>query len=68
MFLNERKAAVELMCWMEIESLRALPIDSTIMRDVKAKQIRKKYFNKKYFFGSSSPASKQAQRDVSLWD
>ncbi len=52
------------MCWMEIEAYRGIPIGDKTIRDIKAKQLRNHYFNKKYFFGPSSPATKEQQRQV----
>ncbi len=64
MFLNKYCAAEDLMCWMDIEAFRGLPASDKFFRDLKARQIRKTYFNKHYFFGSKSPASKEAQRQT----
>lgn len=64
MFLNKHCAAEDLMCWMDIEAFRGLPATDKYFRDHKARQIRKAYFNKNYFFGPKSPASKEAQRQV----
>ena len=64
MFLNKCCAAEDLMCWMDIEAFRGLPASDKYFRSMKAKQIRKVYFNKKYFFGPKSPASKEAQRQT----
>lgn len=63
-FLNEHLAAQDLMCWMEIEAFRGIPVSDKAIRDIKAKQLRSHYFNKKYFFGPSSPATKEQQRQV----
>ena len=63
-FLNERLAAQDLMCWMEIEAFRGIPASDRTIRDIKAKQLRTNYFNKKYFFGPNSPATKEQQRQV----
>ena len=63
-FLNEHLAAQDLMCWMEIEAFRGIPATDRTIRDIKAKQLRVNYFNKKYFFGPSSPATKEQQRQV----
>ena len=63
-YLNENYAAQDLMCWMEIESFRGIPASDKHVRDLKARQLRRKYFNKKYFFGPNSPANKEAQRQV----
>ena len=53
------------MCWMEIESYRALPAGEKVVRNMKAKHIRDKYFTKKYFFGPQSPVTIDLQRQVS---
>lgn len=52
------------MCWMEIEAYRGIPVGDKTIRDIKAKQLRGHYFNKKYFFGPTSPATKEQQRQV----
>lgn len=65
-FLNDNNAAIDLMCWMEIESFRSIPLSDKVLRNIKSKQIRSKYFTKQYFFGSHSPASKDAQRQVNI--
>ena len=64
MFLNKVCAAEDLMCWMDIEGFRGIPASDKYFRNVKAKQIRKAYFNKSYFFGPKSPATKEAQRQT----
>lgn len=64
MFLNKHCAAEDLMCWMDIESFRGVPLTDKYVRNIKAKQLRKQYFNKDYFFGPHSPASKEAQRQT----
>lgn len=63
-FLNENLAAMDLMCWMDIEAFRGISIRDKHIRDIKARQLRSKYLNKKYFFGPDSPANKEAQRQV----
>ena len=63
-FLNEQFAAQDLMCWMEIEYFRGIPIIEKKMKDNKARQIRKQFFNRQYFFGPQSPANKQQQLQV----
>ena len=52
------------MCWMEIEYFRGIPIVEKKMKDNKARQIRKQFFNRQYFFGPQSPANKQQQLQV----
>ena len=53
------------MCWMEIEHFRGMPIVEKKLKDNKARQIRKQFFTRQYFFGPQSPASKQQQLQVS---
>ena len=65
LFLNEKGAAVDLMCWMEIEAYRAIPQMDKLLRSNKARQIKSKYICKKYFFGVKSPATKEQQKQVS---
>lgn len=65
-FLNEHFAAQDLMCWMEIEAFRGIPVGDRTIRDIKAKQLRSHYFNKKYYFGPNSPATKEQQRQVHI--
>jgi len=63
-FLNEHCAAQDLMCWMEIEAFRGVPVNDRTIRNMKAKQLKGRYFTKSYLFGANSPASKEAQRQV----
>ena len=56
----------DLMCWLDIETLKRLPHHAHEKRDEKAKEIREKYLNKKYFFGPNSPATKDEQNQVAL--
>lgn len=64
MFLNKHCAAEDLMCWMDIEAFRGVPLMDKYIRNVKAKDLRKLYFHKGYYFGPNSPASKEAQRQT----
>ena len=64
MFLNERKAAQHLMCWMEIEAFRGIPLKDRHLRDLRARQLREKYFTRQYLLGPKSPAGREAQRQV----
>lgn len=50
------------MCWMDIESFRGIPSSNELIRNIKAKKIRKDHLNKSYYFGSNSPAAKETQR------
>ncbi|XP_038056134.1 regulator of G-protein signaling 22-like [Patiria miniata] len=63
-FLEDNYAITDLMCWMDIESFRRTPYLDANKRDTKAKDIKTKYLNKKYFFGPNSPATRPQQNLV----
>jgi len=50
---------MDLSCWMDIEEFRKMDPKLTDEADTKAREIKQKYFNKKYFFGPNSPASRE---------
>ena len=58
-------ADTDLKCWMDVEAWRRIPPAEERKRDQKAKDIKKQYLNKKYFFGPNSPAGKEGQDKVS---
>ncbi|KAH9499861.1 hypothetical protein Btru_076784, partial [Bulinus truncatus] len=62
--LKENFAEIDLKCWMDIEAWRRTPHDDAKTRDQRARDIKKNYLNKKYFFGPSSPAGKEGQNRV----
>ena len=64
-FLAENYASMDLLCWMDIEAFRRIPHTEERRRDLKAKDIRRKYLNKKYLFGPNSPAGKEGQDKAS---
>lgn len=66
MFLNEKSAAEDLMCWLDIEAFRGVSVTDRAFRSLKAKELRKQYLHKGYYFGPNSPASKEAQRQTVL--
>lgn len=57
---------MDLSCWMDIEQLRKLDPKLPDEADTKAREIKQKYFNKKYFFGPNSPATREGLDNVSL--
>jgi hypothetical protein len=63
-FLSENYASSDLICWLEIEALRRIPVAQVDARNRKASTIRRKFFNINYFFGPNSPASKEEQDKV----
>lgn len=66
-FLAEHYASMDLLCWMDLEAFRRTPHTDERRRDARAKDIKTKYLNKKYFFGPNSPAGKQGQNKVGPW-
>jgi hypothetical protein len=66
-FLADHYASTDLLCWMELEAFKRIPPGEEAKRDAKAREIKQKYLNKKYFFGPSSPAGKQGQEQVRWW-
>ncbi|NXI54125.1 RGS22 protein, partial [Chloroceryle aenea] len=63
-FLNEHSAGMDLMCWLDIEQFRKMLHKDKEQREEKSKDIKTKYLNKKYFFGPSSPATKEQQEQL----
>nr|XP_014343548.1 PREDICTED: regulator of G-protein signaling 22 [Latimeria chalumnae] len=63
-FLEENFASMDLMCWTDIEQFRRMPHKEKEKREEKSKDIKGKYLNRKYFFGPSSPATKDQQEQV----
>lgn len=57
---------MDLSCWMDIEMFRRLDPKQEEEADSKAREIKQKYFNKKYFFGPNSPGSREGLDAVSL--
>ena len=61
-------ADTDLKCWMDVEAWRRIAPAEERKRDQKAKDIKKAYLNKKYFFGPNSPAGKEGQDKVIVVD
>lgn len=64
---DDNYALMDLLCWLDIESFRRTPHLESVKRDGKAKDIKTKYLNKKYYFGSKSPATRKQQNEVKKW-
>ena len=60
-FLSQQFAVQDLNFWMEIENFCTT---EKKLKDIKARQIRKKYFNQEYFLGPQSPATEEEQLQV----
>ncbi|XP_071836453.1 regulator of G-protein signaling 22-like isoform X2 [Apostichopus japonicus] len=65
-FLDDNYALMDLLCWLDIESFRRTPHLESVKRDGKAKDIKTKYLNKKYYFGSKSPATRKQQNEAMM--
>ena len=63
---TDRLAAIDFACWQDIEAFRRLPHSEEKLRRLKAKDIKRKYLNKKYFFGPNSPAGREGQEKVRI--
>ncbi|KAK2489127.1 hypothetical protein MC885_015592 [Smutsia gigantea] len=62
--LFNNKLDMDLMCWTDIEQFRRIMCRDQKQREAKSIQIKKKYLNKKYFFGPNSPASLNQQNQI----
>jgi len=60
-FLADNFAGDDLDCWLDIEALRRVEDRS---RTTRVQLVVRKYFNDEYFYGPTSPASKQQQDRV----
>ncbi|NXG62940.1 RGS22 protein, partial [Hemiprocne comata] len=63
-FLNEHSAGMDLMCWLDIEQFRKMLHKDKEKMEEKSKDIENKYFNKNYFFGPNSPATREQQEQL----
>ncbi|XP_048214735.1 regulator of G-protein signaling 22 [Perognathus longimembris pacificus] len=63
-FLESHSSSMDLMCWIDIEQFRRIVSKDRNQREAKSIYIKNKYLNKKYFFGSNSPASIYQQNEI----
>uniref|UniRef100_A0A3Q1B4K3 RGS domain-containing protein n=2 Tax=Amphiprion ocellaris TaxID=80972 RepID=A0A3Q1B4K3_AMPOC len=63
-FLQNQDASIHLTCWLDLEQYRRTPQKDKAIRQERSAHIAKKYLNRKYFFGSDSPATTQQQNDI----
>ncbi|XP_063113916.1 regulator of G-protein signaling 22 isoform X2 [Cavia porcellus] len=63
-FLGVHSSSMDLMCWIDIEQFRRINYKDQNQREAKSIYIKKKYLNKKYFFGPNSPASLYQQNEI----
>ncbi|KAF7462648.1 hypothetical protein GHT09_011806 [Marmota monax] len=63
-FLEAHSSSMDLMCWIDIEQFRRITYSDLNQREAKSVYIKKKYLNKKYFFGPNSPATPYQQNQI----
>ncbi|CAK6967144.1 LOW QUALITY PROTEIN: regulator of G-protein signaling 22 [Scomber scombrus] len=63
-FLQDHDASIHLMCWLDLEQYRRTSQRDKAVRQERSSHIANKYLNRKYFFGSESPASAEQQNDI----
>uniref|UniRef100_A0A3B4BHG0 RGS domain-containing protein n=1 Tax=Periophthalmus magnuspinnatus TaxID=409849 RepID=A0A3B4BHG0_9GOBI len=62
-FLQNHGADIHLSCWLDLEQYRRTPQTDTALRQERSAHLVNRYLNKKYFFGSDSPASINQQHE-----
>ncbi|KAJ4920906.1 hypothetical protein JOQ06_014253, partial [Pogonophryne albipinna] len=63
-FLQNHDASIHLTCWLDLEQYRRTAQRDMAVRQEGSSHIATKYLNRKYFFGSDSPASSEQQNDL----
>ncbi|XP_042278669.1 regulator of G-protein signaling 22 [Thunnus maccoyii] len=63
-FLQDHDASIHLTCWLDLEQYRRTPQRDKAVRQERSSHIANKYLDRKYFFGSESPASAEQQNDI----
>ncbi|XP_051261160.1 regulator of G-protein signaling 22 isoform X2 [Dicentrarchus labrax] len=63
-FLQNQDASIHLMCWLDLEQYRRTSQKDRVVRQERSSHIATKYLNRKYFFGSDSPATTEQQNDI----
>ncbi|XP_070690893.1 regulator of G-protein signaling 22 [Pempheris klunzingeri] len=63
-FLQKQDASIHLTCWLDMEQYRRTPQKDKAVRQERSSHIATKYLNRKYFFGSDSPATTEQQNDI----
>uniref|UniRef100_A0A8C9XSI4 RGS domain-containing protein n=1 Tax=Sander lucioperca TaxID=283035 RepID=A0A8C9XSI4_SANLU len=63
-FLQNQDASIHLTCWLDLEQYRRTPQKDKAVRQERSSHIATKYLNRKYFFGSDSPATTEQQNDI----
>lgn len=60
--------SIHLTCWLDLEQYRRTPQKEKAVRHERSSHIATKYLDRKYFFGSDSPATSEQQNDVRHMD
>uniref|UniRef100_A0AAQ4PQT7 RGS domain-containing protein n=1 Tax=Gasterosteus aculeatus aculeatus TaxID=481459 RepID=A0AAQ4PQT7_GASAC len=63
-FLQNQDASIHLTCWLDLEQYMRTPQKDKAVRQRRATNIATKYLNRKYFFGSASPATTEQQNAI----
>ncbi|KAM9310048.1 regulator of G-protein signaling 22 [Pholidichthys leucotaenia] len=63
-FLQSQGASIHLMCWLDLEEYRRTPRRDQAVRQQRSSRIATRYLNRKYFFGSNSPATTEQQNSI----
>nr|XP_033957896.1 regulator of G-protein signaling 22 isoform X2 [Pseudochaenichthys georgianus] len=63
-FLQNHDASIHLTCWLDLEQYKRTAQRDMAVRQEGSSHIATKYLNRKYFFGSDSPASSEQQNDL----
>ncbi|XP_036929578.1 regulator of G-protein signaling 22 isoform X2 [Acanthopagrus latus] len=63
-FLQNQDASIHLTCWLDLEQYRRTPQKEKAVRHERSSHIATKYLDRKYFFGSDSPATSEQQNDI----
>ncbi|KAM9352872.1 regulator of G-protein signaling 22 [Symphorus nematophorus] len=63
-FLQDQDASIHLKCWLDLEQYRRTSQKDKAIRQERSSHIATTYLNRKYFFGSDSPATTEQQNDI----
>ncbi|XP_047454193.1 regulator of G-protein signaling 22 [Mugil cephalus] len=66
-FLQSQDASIHLTFWLELHQYGMTPQKDKAIRQERSSHIATTYLNRKYFFGSGSPATTEQQSDILRW-
>jgi hypothetical protein len=67
-FLDSMSAINDLLCWMDIEAYTRLDPTDRVKIEEHSRMLKKRYFNKKYFFAKDGPIDAETQNLVKIID